>query len=399
LFEILNSIFDHHLLIKKSFKKMNTNMKEVVTARIEQKLQNGYKNATEATTRLMNEGKIRRDFIFEVGTEKKGKETHINFFPDPTGRIGANFKLPQGNEDFYVHKHAVRQVADKLGVPGAYLTSLLFSNVDAMKDLGYRIMNTTNGWTDRNKVLVRAVGSEVRGFLSDQFRRLDSEMIFGTHIDEVFSNGAQLADGFMDDTRITIDSLLPQPIEIKTELNGSIFLAFGTRLATSDYGDGALELRSYILQGICLNGAVRESVLRAVHLGAKLPDNIGLSQKTYELDSQTTASAIRDLTKNLYSSDIIKTRMLEVKASSDMVVDPVRELKNLNITQKLLKGESDEIGKILMQNRPEDGLQGESTLWKLTQGITAYANNPDVSERRRMELQEIAGGLFNRVKN
>ena len=82
-----------------------------------------------------------------------------------------------------------------------------------------------------------------------------------------------------------------------------------------------------------------------------------------------------------------------------MVIDPVRELKNLSVTQKLLKGECDEIGKMLMQNRPEDGLQGESTLWKLTQGITAYANNPDVSERRRMELQEIAGTMFNRVKN
>jgi hypothetical protein len=373
------------------------NMQQVVEQKIAQKLQKGYKNAQDASARLMAEGKIRRDFIFEVGTEKKGIETNINFFPDKN-QVGATFRLPKGPEEFQVHKHAIRQVAEKLGIPGAYLTSLVYGD-PWQRTLGYNIMNTHNGWTDRNKVLVRAVGNEVRGFLSDQFRRLDSEMIFATHMDEVFANGGKLADGLMDDTRVMIESLLPEAIEIKTPMNGSIFLAFGTRLATSDYGDGALELRSFIMQGICLNGMVRESVLRAVHLGAKLADNIGLSEKTYRLDSETTASAIRDLTGNLYSSSVIKDRMLEVKASADMTVDATRELKNLLVTQKILKGESEEIGRILMQNRPEDGLQGESTLWKLTQGITAYANDENVSDRRRMELQEIAGALFNRVKN
>jgi hypothetical protein len=169
-------------------------------------------------------------------------------------------------------------------------------------------------------------------------------------------------------------------------------------MVTSDYGDGALDLRSFVLQGVCLNGMVRESVLRSVHLGAKLPDNLALSQKTYELDSMTTASAIRDLTKNLYSSDVVKTRMLEIKAASDLVMDPVRELKQLQGLGKLLKGETDEIGQLLMRNNPEDGVQGESTLWKLTQGITSYANREDVPERRRMELQEIAGSLFTKIE-
>jgi hypothetical protein len=52
-----------------------------------------------------------------------------------------------------------------------------------------------------------------------------------------------------------------------------------------------------------------------------------------------------------------------------------------------------------MRNSADDGLQGESTLWKLTQGITAYANGVDVEPRRRMELQEIAGDLFSKIKN
>jgi len=374
------------------------NMKAVVTAQIEKRLKKGMHNAVTATKRLQAEGKISRDFIFEVGSERKGKESSIDFYPDEN-RIGATFHLPkEGDMNFQIHKHAVRQVADKLQIPGTYLTNLLFGD-EWQRTLGYNIMNTHNGWTDRNKVLVRAVGNEVRGFLSDQYRRLDSEMIFGTHLDEVFANGGSLSDGFMDDTRVMVESILPEPIELITETNGIIYLAFGTKLSSSDYGDGALDLRSFVMQGVCLNGMVRQSVMRAIHLGAKLPDNIGLSQETYDLDSRTTASAIRDLTKNLYSSEVVRDRMLEVKAATNMTVDPGKELKNMAALQKILKGEAEEIGQMLMRNNPMDGLQGESTLWKLTQGITAYANREEISQRRRMELQEIAGALFNRVKN
>jgi len=371
------------------------NMNAVVEARIRAKLQTGDKNAKQAFKRLQDEGRIARDFTFEVGTSKKGITTNINFHPDPVGKVGATFQIPDmGAVPYRVNTHAVRQAAEKLNIPGVYLLSLL-AGEEWQRTLGYDILNTHNGWTNRNKVLVRSVGDEVRAFLSDQYRRLDSDLIFNSHVEEIFANGAQLSNGYMDDTRITIESLLPQPIELRTELNGTVMLAFGTRLSTSDYGDGALELRSFVMQGVCLNGMVRESVLRAIHLGAKLPDNLELSQKTYELDSQTTASAIRDLTKNLYSSDIIKDRMLEVHAAAGIRVDIGRELKNL--AGRLFKGETEEIGKLLMRNSPEDGVQGESTIWKLTQGITAYANGEGVAERRRMELQEIAGGLFNNV--
>lgn len=49
-----------------------------------------------------------------------------------------------------------------------------------------------------------------------------------------------------------------------------------------------------------------------------------------------------------------------------------------------------------MANRPDDGVTGESTLWKLVQGITAHSR--ELEPRRQRDLQEIAGDLMNRVK-
>ena len=53
-------------------------------------------------------------------------------------------------------------------------------------------------------------------------------------------------------------------------------------------------------------------------------------------------------------------------------------------------------GKIIDEHNPKDGVTGGPTLWKLTQGITAFAREQE-SERCR-ELHEISEQLMNRVK-
>lgn len=377
----------------------------LIERNIQAKLAKGMTNVQTATSRLKKEGKMSLDILVDVGTTRKGTKTEITFHPDvdakkytsQIGYPGCTINIEgKGPTPFTMHMHAVRQVAEKLKIPGAYLTSLLLGDA-WQKTLAYEILNKHNSWFERDKMLVRAVGPQVRAFLSDRYRRLDSELIFGHHIEEIFANGGALSDGYMDDTKIMIESILPSPIKVETKLNGIVWLAFGTRMDSSDYGDGALNLRSFILNGVCLNGAVRSSIMRMIHLGAKLPDNVPLSPKTYELDSMTTASAIKDITKELYSSTVIKERMLEIKAASEVTVDPVTYIKHLFSTGKLLKGETEEVGKILMMNNPKTGVQGESTLWKISQGITYFANNEQIDARRRMELQEIAGDVFSKA--
>jgi len=378
---------------------MAKTLNEVVEEKIKQKLSKGMTNVQTATTRLMQEGKMSKDFIFDVGTERKGMDPRIIFHPDERNKPSSTFIFPKsGPESFNIHNFAVRQIAEKLKIPTAYLTSLLFGE-EWQRELGYEIMNTHNGFIQRDKMLVRAVGNQVRAFLSDQYRILDSEMIFGKHMEAVYKNGGQLSDGLMTDTMLMLESLLPQPISIQTPFNGEIIVAFGMRLQTSDYGAGKLSARSFLLQGICLNGAVFESVLKEVHLGAKLQGIDGmLSRETIELDSKATASAVRDITKHLYSTEVIKDKMLRIEASANEKVDSTNVLKSLRDVGKLLKGEVDNIGEILMRNDPNSGVQGESTLWKMTQAITAYANNEElVVPERRLELQELAGDLFKKA--
>lgn len=341
--------------------------------------------------RLINEGKMAQDYIAPIGVNLKAQEHApvITF----TGDNALMMNMPDGQ--FTMHDNAIGQMADRMGIPQRYLRSLASGEPWAIALAAY-LLNQHSDWTQRSRVLVRTVGTQVRGILSDSYRRLNSVEILTAFVQEAAGQGAVISDAYMNDTKVWAETILPTPITVPTKNNGDVVIFAGARFSTSDYGDGAVDMRAFLLNGACLNGMVRESVMKQVHLGSKLPDNLALSQQTYELDTKTTVSAVKDLTKGLFSKDNLMAKAVEIQGASEVEVDFDRELKKLTSNGGLLKQEGKEVEKILMRNNPDDGVQGGATLWKLTQAITAHAR--ELSPERSRELHELSGQLLNRVK-
>lgn len=357
-----------------------------------QKMIDGKAVGVQATmSRLIEEGKIAQDYIAPIGVNLKAQEHSpvITF----SGESRLMMNMPDGQ--FSLHDNAIAQLADRMGIPQRYLRSLASGEPWAIM-LAAHVLNQHSDWTQRSRVLVRTVGHQVRGVLSDSYRRLNSVEILTAFVQEAAGQGAVISDAYMNDTKVWAETILPTPITVPTKNNGDVIIFAGARFSTSDYGDGAVDMRAFMLNGACLNGMVRESVMKQVHLGSKLPDNLALSQQTYELDTKTTVSAVQDLTRGLFSADTIKRKAYEIQGASEMEVDFDRELKKLTGNGWLLKQESKEVEKILMRNNPDDGVQGGATLWKLTQAITAHAR--ELSPERSRELHEISGELLGRVK-
>lgn len=366
-------------------------LNEVVMNKV-QRMIDGKAVGVQATMeRLINEGKIAQDYIAPLGVElKRNDHTPVITF---NGDEGLKMNMPDGQ--FSLHANAIGQLADRMGIPQRYLRTLA-GGAEWQIALAATMLNEHSGWTQRSRVLVRTVGTQVRGVLSDSYRRLNSVEILTAFVQEAAQQGAVISDAYMNDTKVWAETILPQPLVIPTAKNGDVIIFAGARFSTSDYGDGAVDMRSFLLNGACLNGMVRESVIKQVHLGSKLPDNLRLSQETYELDTKTTVSAVRDLTSGLFSRDTLMQKAYEIQGASEMEVDLDRELNNLTKNGHLLKQEGQEVQKILMRNDPEDGVQGAATLWKLTQAITAHAR--ELTPERSRELHEISGSLMNRVK-
>ena len=358
-----------------------------------QKMIDGKAVGVQATMqRLIDEGRISQDFIAPIGVNLKVNDhAPVITFDGQGDRLSMN--MPGGQ--FSLHDNAISQLADRMGVPQKYLRTLA-SGEAWSRQLAAHLLNEHSGWTQRTRVLVRTVGQQVRGVLSDSYRRLNSVEILTAFVQEAAGQGAVISDAYMNDTKVWAETILPQPLVIPTAKNGDVVIFAGARFSTSDYGDGAVDMRAFLLNGACLNGMVRESVMKQVHLGSKLPDNLALSQQTYELDTKTTVSAVKDLTKGLFSRDNLMQKAYEIQGASEMEVDLEREVKKLTKDGWLLKSEGQEVEKLLMKNDPEDGVQGGATLWKLTQAITAHAR--DLSPERSRELHELSGHLLSRVK-
>lgn len=367
-------------------------LNEVVMNKVHRMIEGKAVGVQQTMERLVNEGRIAQDFIAPLGVNlKRNDHSPVITFNGEGDQLMLN--MPEG--EFSLHNNAVGQLADRMGVPTRYLKQLA-AGEPWQRSLAAQILNQHSDWTQRNRVLIRAVGMQVRGVLSDSYRRLNSVQILTAFVEAAAGQGAVVSDAYMNDTKVWAETILPEPIVIPTAKNGDVVIFAGARFSTSDYGDGAVDMRAFMLNGACLNGMVRESVMKQVHLGGRLPDNLSLSQHTYELDTRTTVSAVRDLTRGLFSADNIREKAYEIQGASEIEVDLEREIKKLTKDGGLLKAEGQEVEKLLMKNDPEDGVQGASTLWKLTQAITAHART--LTPERSRELHEISGHLLNRVK-
>lgn len=372
---------------------MQQGLNEVVMNKVQRMIEGKAVGVQATMERLMNEGKIAQDYIAPIGVnlKHKGERPVITF----NGQAGSAVEMMMPEGSFSLHSNAVGQLADRMGIPTRYLKTLA-DGEPWQVSLAAEILNQHSDWTQRSRVLVRTVGTQVRGVLSDSYRRLNSVEILTAFVQEAAGQGAVISDAYMNDTKVWAETILPTPISIPTKNNGEVIIFVGARFSTSDYGDGAVDMRTFMLNGACLNGMVRESVMKQVHLGSRLPDSIALSKRTYELDTKTTVSAVRDLTKGLYSKDNIMQKAYEIQGASEIEVDFDRELKRLQSNGSILKAEQQEVEKLLMKNDPNDGVQGGATLWKLTQALTAHAR--EVSPERARELHEISGNLLSRVK-
>ena len=344
-------------------------LNQVVINKVQRMIEDRQGDVMDTINRLLSEGRIAQDFIAPIGVSQRSKERPVISFK-AEGRV--QMAMPEGN--FNLHGNAISQISEKMGIPAKYLRELSAGDV-WQKQLCATILNEHSGWTERTRVLIRAVGMEVRGVLSDSYRRLNSVDILTAFIREAGGQGAVVSDAYMNDTKVWCETILPTPIEIPTRKNGTVIIFAGARFSTSDYGNGSVDMRSFLLNGACLNGMVRESVMRQIHLGGRLPES---------------------LSQGLYSKDTIMQKAIEIQGASEIDVDFDKELKNLVQKGALLKNEGREVEKLLMNNNPDDGVTGGATLWKLTQGITAFAR--EQQPERCRELHEISGQLMNRVK-
>jgi len=287
--------------------------------------------------------------------------------------------------------HAIAQVADRLGLPSKYTRESISSGIPWRRDLIAHAMTEHANNKPQTRVLVRRVGNTIRGVLSDRYRRLDSGTIARSFITAGSDAGMRLLKADADDTQTSVEMIYPQVFQIDAGRNGIAWTVYGARYRNSDFGDGAMSISLMEIRCLCFNLLVFERAMREIHLGKRLPENVRFSEKTYRLDTQTTASAVADTVGQLITPDAIQERAEAVQRAASTEVKLDDEIKRL---PSLQKGESESLIAVLARNRIDEIPDGPLTRFKLAQGVSFVAQGSNTARRRR-DLEELAATLVN----
>ncbi len=294
------------------------------------------------------------------------------------GARGAGFEQP-------LHRHALAQLADRAGVPDVFVTRLLEKpwGPDLLADNLARIY----AQTDERRLLVRSVHGEVRGVLSDCYRRLDSRAVLESFAAACAEIGVVPIEGVAGDLRFCVRGILP----IVFRPGDHEVVAFGVEISSSDFGLGALSVRCFLMRILCSNMARLQEDLRQVHLGRRLDETVAYSERTYRLDTETMASAVRDIVICSLSPPKVNAMVTQLGQAMAASVDFKAALMALP-KSGLLKTEVDAVRDVLVTGGIDQLPPGNST-YRLSNAISWIAKSAPSAERR-LELEAVAGQML-----
>lgn len=280
-----------------------------------------------------------------------------------------------------VHSHALGQLSDKLEIPRAYVDRLNRSDLHHQALLVHNFNQLAANMNSR--LLVRVSNGEVRGVVSDRYRRLDSKPIVEAFIRAIKAAGAVPYSGTATDISYSIKAVLPI---VHEPIRGEA-LAFGLELANSDFGARALSVSLFVLRIRCANLAVFSEDMRKVHLGARLGDDAHYSDRTHYLDSATVCSAIGDIISRNLLPERLETIIDLIRRSAQEHVSPDQLTPWLK--KNLSKAEAAAVTNAF--NSPDiEMLPPGQNRYRFSQAISWVAGKQEDGERK-LDLERLAG--------
>lgn len=322
-------------------------------------------------------------------------------------------RYPNDPQLFTIHRHALNQLAAKVGLPMTYVSMLHDGRIAGVQPgnswprdlLAYNLQElyAKTPFRDRSgtpKFLHRIVGTELRGFLSRRFNRhLASAPLLRSFLDTCELVGAKPAEAVATDVRLSMRCFLPYVFEpIRDE-----FVVLGVEWANSDFGAGRLAVSVCLWLATTDRTAVLDKSISRVHIGSVIEDvDVEMSDETYLKEAETQSMAIADTVRKQLSTDNVE-RLLEAIAAARQEAIPWHKLRgqlgrflNKKELESLKQCLEDEIIDLPPVGHDAEGRPVANAYWAMA-ALAKLANKTDDTDRK-LELQHAAGSFINIVQ-
>ena len=130
--------------------------------------------------------------------------------------------------------------------------------------------------------------------------------------------------------------------------------------------------------------------MRQVHLGKRLDESIIYSERTYELDAQTTVSALKDVIQRQLNAEQLQQHMELIQRANDRPADASQARDMLR--KALQKHEADSV--VEAYNSADTvNMPAGNTVWRLSNAISWVAGETEDTERK-LEISKLAGQVL-----
>ena len=120
----------------------------------------------------------------------------------------------QEKVDQTLHRNAIHQMAQTTDMPVKFIDSLQSPAEPWGRELlAHNLQTVFNCRFQKKRYLLRSLQQEVRGFLSDSYRRIDSRPVVEAFATAVQEKGALPYEGYVTDTKIAIQAIMPEVYE------------------------------------------------------------------------------------------------------------------------------------------------------------------------------------------
>lgn len=315
---------------------------------------------------------------------------------------------PLVETDLRLHRHALNQLAAKVGLPMTFVNRLLKEGgsdetfwerqllADNFNELFHRMKFIERGGRP-SAFLCRIVGDQLRGFLSRSFNRhLASRPLLLAYVDACSQVGAQPVEAVASDVRLSLKCFKPRVFE---PVPGE-FIAVGVDWSNSDFGAGKLMVSLIVMRVSSGTAVTLSDEFAKVHLGSVIEDSdVEMSEETAAKEVDTQASAIKDAVTKLLGQEYIDRllRAIELAQSEEIAWTKLKgKLKDFLYKEELATVET-LLSNDMTVDLPPVGLGKDGkplpTRWWASNIVSMIATKTE-DQDRKIELQRQAGKLL-----
>lgn len=279
------------------------------------------------------------------------------------------------------------QIASRLQIPGKYYNRML-AEAPAL------LVDNANTWLARadERRMVRTLGGDARGFLSDRYQRIDNEEIAQTVLPILAElPEVKIVSCEITERRMYITAVTPR---IAGDVKVGDTVQAGVTISNSEIGFGAVSVRPMIYRLACLNGlALPDSKFTARHVGRQIQEGEDLnsifSDETRAADDRAVLLKVRDVVRAAVDEATFRKRIEQLAefAGAKVTGDPSKSIEILSKKIGATEAEQGGILRSLIEG-------GDLSAWGLINAVTHQAHTATTYDRS-MEFTEAGGRLVN----